>query len=244
MKAIPNLREVQEQVGALLRAHGGLGALLVDLEPLAPIERNFGVAAYQVLRTQLEELLLELQRQRRAEDVLVRDGNHAERFLVFLSEPRQGGGAAFVAKDLQRLADRFGEHLEPRVARLVLPYLRERPLVSTGYGFVLHSPIESEERQILRLVEQTWASAELRLQIRERARRESLLEIIFDSKVWTVFQPIMEIETLQVMGHEALSRGPRGTELQSPLAIFGLAARHGLTDELERCCRRRAFRDW
>jgi len=235
---------VQDQVGARLRAHGGLGAIQVDLAPVAPIERSYGAAAYQTLQTQLDELLLELKKQLRAEDTLARDDNHVERFLVFLGEPRQGGGAAFVAKDLQGLADRVEKFIEPRVARLALPYLRESPPVAVGYGFVLHSPIEGEERQILRLVDETRASAELRVQVKERAQRESLLEIIFDQKVWTVFQPILEIETLQVMGHEALSRGPRGTELQSPLAIFGLAARHGLTEELERCCRRRAFRDW
>jgi EAL domain-containing protein (putative c-di-GMP-specific phosphodiesterase class I) len=244
MSAIPRLREVQDQLGARLRAHGGLGAIQVDLAPFAPIERSYGAAAYQTLQTQLDELLLELKKQLRAEDMLARDDNHIESFLVFLSEPRQGGGAAFVAKDLQGLADRVDKFIEPRVARLALPYLRERPSVAVGYGFVLHSPIESGERQILRLVDETRASAELRVQVKERAQRESLLEIIFDRKVWTVFQPILEIETLQVMGHEALSRGPRGTELQPPLAIFGLAARHGLTEELERCCRRRAFKDW
>ena len=46
------------------------------------------------------------------------------------------------------------------------------------------------------------------------------------------------------MGYEGLSRGPRGTELESPGALFGRARRYGVTEELERACRRQAFVDW
>jgi EAL domain-containing protein (putative c-di-GMP-specific phosphodiesterase class I) len=54
----------------------------------------------------------------------------------------------------------------------------------------------------------------------------------------------VELETKRVVGHEGLSRGPRGTELESPGALFGAAGRHGVTEELERACRRQAFVDW
>ena len=46
------------------------------------------------------------------------------------------------------------------------------------------------------------------------------------------------------MAHEALARGPRGTDMQSPAALFGLAERHGMVDELERACRRQCFKNW
>ena len=46
------------------------------------------------------------------------------------------------------------------------------------------------------------------------------------------------------MGWEGLSRGPRASDLELPLVLFGRAARHGLTEELERSCRRQGFVDW
>ena len=46
------------------------------------------------------------------------------------------------------------------------------------------------------------------------------------------------------MGWEGLSRGPRGSELEPPLVLFGRARRHGLVEELERSCRRQGFVDW
>jgi len=113
-----------------------------------------------------------------------------------------------------------------------------------GYGFVLHSPLEGEERQISRLIEDAVDSAELRARLRERDERETVLEIIYNRKIWTAFQPIMEIESHAMAGHEGLSRGPRGSELQSPAALFAAAARHGVVEELERACRRQGFVDW
>ena len=85
-------------------------------------------------------------------DLLTRDEREGDRFLLFLGGRRQGE-IAYVAADLRKLADRVEDYLTPRVGRLTLPYLRERPIIDVGYGFVLSSPLESDERQILRLLD-------------------------------------------------------------------------------------------
>jgi EAL domain-containing protein (putative c-di-GMP-specific phosphodiesterase class I) len=122
--------------------------------------------------------------------------------------------------------------------------MRERPVIDVGYGVVLWSPLESEERLVLRVIEDANTSADLRRRLRHRDQRETLLEIIYNRHLWTAFQSIVDIESRQVMGWEGLSRGPRGSELEAPTVLFGRAARHGLTEELERSCRRQAFVDW
>lgn len=243
MTSVPTIRELQDPLGELFRRQGGLGAIVVDLLPLALIERAFGVAVYQAVREQLEPLLLEMRHQVGEADLLARDEREGDRYVLFLSERRKPE-VPFAIRDLGSIADRVEELLGPRVARLVLPYLRDPPRLEVGYGFVLHSPFESKERQIQRVIHDAVSTAELRRRIQGREQREQLLEVIFNRQVWTVFQPILEISSRRILGHEALSRGPRGTDLESPLPLFGLAARHGLTEELERCCRHRAFRDW
>jgi EAL domain-containing protein (putative c-di-GMP-specific phosphodiesterase class I) len=243
VSSIPAIRELQEPLGEIFRRQGGLGAVVVDLLPLARIERAFGVAVYQTVREQLEPLLLEMRQQVREADLLARDEREGDRYILFLSERRKPD-VPFALRDLGAIADRVEDFLSPRVARLVLPYLRDRPRLDVGYGFALQSPFETEERQIQRVIHDATATADLRRRLKTREQREKLLEVIFNRQVWTVFQPIQEIASRRILGHEALSRGPRGTELESPLPLFGLAARHGLTEELERCCRHRAFRDW
>ena len=243
---IPTFREVEDRVGLTLREEGGLGAILVDLAPLGRIERNFGSATYRALRGQIDPLLVELQERFQEGEALARDERDGDRFFLFLSMREHARERGFEVGELRLLADRIEEFLGPRVARLTKPYTRERPVVSVGYGLVLYNPTESSERQILRLIEDAVATGVMRARAQERQEREALIEIIYNypQNIWTAFQPIVEIESEQVVAHEGLSRGPRGGELQAPTALFGVAARHGLTEELERACRRKAFADW
>jgi EAL domain-containing protein (putative c-di-GMP-specific phosphodiesterase class I) len=243
--SIATFRDLHDQIGKVLREHGCLGAVLVDLGPIAHIERSFGGATYQGLRKQIEPVLQEMKERFRQGDILTRDEREGDRFLLFLAGRRNTEPAVpFQAADLRKLAERVEEFLQPRIGRLTLPYRRERPVIDVGYGFVLFSPLENEERQVLRLIDDAKESLELRRRNRDRDQKEQLLEIIYNRQIWTAFQPIVEIEGRQTVGWEGLSRGPRGSDMELPLALFGRASRHGLTEELERSCRRQGFADW
>jgi EAL domain-containing protein (putative c-di-GMP-specific phosphodiesterase class I) len=58
----------------------------------------------------------------------------------------------------------------------------------------------------------------------------------------TLFQPIVDLETFDVIGYEALSRGPAGTRLEQPVALFAEARARGRLADLDAACRRQAFR--
>src|SRR5262245_40431140 len=129
---IPTFREVEDRVGRSLREQGGLGAVLIDLGPLARIERSFGGITYQALRAQIDPLIQELP-ERFKEGDLARDERDGDRFFLFVSMKRPED-KPFQVGQLQALADRVEESLSPRVARLTQPYTREPAIVSVGYG--------------------------------------------------------------------------------------------------------------
>ena len=52
----------------------------------------------------------------------------------------------------------------------------------------------------------------------------------------TVFQPILDGATREPIGYEALTRGPVDHELNSPIALIAVAAKSGLSTELECAC--------
>jgi diguanylate cyclase (GGDEF)-like protein len=60
----------------------------------------------------------------------------------------------------------------------------------------------------------------------------------------TVFQPILDGSSREAIGYEALTRGPADHELHSPIALIAVAAKCGMSTELERACIHSALRSY
>jgi EAL domain-containing protein (putative c-di-GMP-specific phosphodiesterase class I)/DICT domain-containing protein len=61
--------------------------------------------------------------------------------------------------------------------------------------------------------------------------------VIDDRAVRTLFQPVVHLASGTVAGFEALSRGPAGTWLESPMALLDAAKKAGRLGELDWLCR-------
>ena len=59
--------------------------------------------------------------------------------------------------------------------------------------------------------------------------------------VHSLYQPIVDLDTGIPVAYEALARGPQGSPLESPGALFGVAHELGLVAELDRACRTAAI---
>ncbi|MDF2922972.1 MAG: RNase stability modulator [Paenibacillaceae bacterium] len=73
------------------------------------------------------------------------------------------------------------------------------------------------------------------------SKREEFLSIISTHNITSVYQPIVSLRDASVFGFEALTRGPRDSEFQSPLALFGYAEAHGELYALDRLAREKAI---
>ncbi|KAB0631297.1 EAL domain-containing protein [Burkholderia latens] len=62
--------------------------------------------------------------------------------------------------------------------------------------------------------------------------------LIAERALAAVFQPIVDLGSGTVVGYEGLIRGPRGTDLEPPAALFAQAARDGTTIALEQAAAR------
>lgn len=71
--------------------------------------------------------------------------------------------------------------------------------------------------------------------------QEQLLQVLRKGKINIVFQPIVSLRDGAVLGYEALSRGPEGTPLYTPDALFGTALECGKLWDLEQLCRTKAL---
>src|SRR5262245_8384646 len=64
--------------------------------------------------------------------------------------------------------------------------------------------------------------------------------VLGDRAIFPVFQPIMELATGNVVGVEALARGPAGSAVEYPSALFAAASRAGLLPQVDQLCFTRA----
>ena len=67
-------------------------------------------------------------------------------------------------------------------------------------------------------------------------------DVIDQRSVRSVYQPLMDLQTGEVVGYEALARGPIGSLVESPLELFAAAETIGRTVELDWVCRAAAYR--
>ncbi len=68
--------------------------------------------------------------------------------------------------------------------------------------------------------------------------RPSLIELIEDERLTAVFQPVVSMQSAQIIGYEGLIRGPEGSALAMPDALFAEAGRLDCIGALEKACRR------
>jgi EAL domain-containing protein (putative c-di-GMP-specific phosphodiesterase class I) len=238
---VPTYHERLPELASQLATRGSLGLILIDASPLAAVENEYGSAAYEEVRQRVFKVLAEQRgKDYRAEDLLVLDEPRGLRFMLFL-EPKRRKTLPFTSTDLRAIRLRLGRSLGPSISRAAFPYLKTAPRVEVGQGLALHNPLVQTQRIIHRLLDDARDSADLERRAELLQMRERLQDVIIRERVVTAYQPIVLIKNRTILGYEALSRGARGTGLETADDLFGAATDHELLVELDRLCRRRAL---
>ena len=233
-------REKFDEIKTMLVSNKSLALLYIDASRLSQIEHDYGSQIYEEVLHLVTKLILDMRgMQTRQDDLVTVNEQHGDVFLIFLSKKREE--KPFGKGDLEHLADRIHSYLSKRIYRMTCSYLRSRPKLGIGYGLVLHNPLIKEERLILKVIDEARQMAKFQGYRVEVKNKEILQEIILKEDVQTVFQPIVNMKDQSIIGYEALTRGPKGTEFESPYMLFDIATESDLLFELDRLCRRKAL---
>jgi EAL domain-containing protein (putative c-di-GMP-specific phosphodiesterase class I) len=238
---IPPFQDRVKDLAVELAERGSLGLVVLDATSMGVVEDEYGSEAFAEVRKRLFKIMGEQRgKDYRAEDVIAVDQPRGLIFMLFLDRKRRRANPATVA-DAKVLRSRLLVSLAPNLARAAFPYIKNPPPVEVGYAMAVHNPLIHPERILRRALEEALDFAAHSRRSDEILVRERLQDLILRERMVTAYQPIMDLEDRTVLGFEALSRGPRGSGLESADALFGAATRHNLLIELDRLCRKRAL---
>jgi EAL domain-containing protein (putative c-di-GMP-specific phosphodiesterase class I) len=233
--------EQVEEIDEALRANGALGIVLIDGSPLERIERSYGVAAHRRAVETLRSLVTDACQQDFGErDVVVSGSSGPDELAILFFRPRNDD--RFYRERLPELTRRLVDRLESDGQKIVYPYDRDAPLLPVGHAMVFFNPGLGTERQILVAFDQARRDARLNGDIAQRERHRVFQDLVLAEDIAILYEPIVNLTSREVLGHEALVRGPWKSELHSPSRLFQLAEETGLVFELDCLCRRTALR--
>ncbi|MCG6924210.1 MAG: EAL domain-containing protein [Acidobacteria bacterium] len=227
-----------------LTERGSLGLLVLDASLLRSIEDRYGLQAYEEVRQRMLTIIEDARgKDYRAGDILCLERPRGLRFLFLLERKRRRNVPLSVA-DLRAARARVMSSLVPSIARAAFPYIKpgdrcDRPEV--GHGLAVFNPLLHPARMVERAFEDALAQAAHQRRSDELLVLERLQDVLLRERVVTAYQRIFRMKDDTILGAEALSRGPRGSGLDTADALFGAARSHGLEVELDRLCRRRAL---
>jgi len=224
----------------VLVEHQYLACITSQVAHLQKIEYLYGSDLYNKMLSRITNLLKELKtKDFREDDIFVVDLIELDTFVIFLSAPREK--KTQLLDHLEIIAERVRVNLEQEIFHMFYPYLKEYCRPAIGYSLIIKNPMINNLRLIMQLINSSRQMGIFLSHKRDYMSKYLLQKIIIERKIYTVFQPIVDMNTLEIIGHEALSRGPADTEFDSPLLLFTFASECGLSFELDRLCRKKAF---
>jgi EAL domain-containing protein (putative c-di-GMP-specific phosphodiesterase class I) len=237
---LPTLAAVLDDVRRLMEERGTLGLVYLDLGGDGQLELMHGWQAYDEVLRAFARTLSGLRGDGHigTRDILAVMGVRSDKFIVVLRGREAGPlDEAALEEKSRHLRLRIEETL-PRY----LPTLLPAPLsFHQGHALMYRDPMLRAERSIHRALDEAMFMS-LRQRTREEDRRlQGLDDLISGQQVVTLYQPILELDTLVVLGHEVFTRGPAGGPFEDAERLFALAERSGRLLELERLCRAKAL---
>jgi EAL domain-containing protein (putative c-di-GMP-specific phosphodiesterase class I) len=234
---LPTVAALMEQIGEDLERRGSVCALVFRPGSEGRVEQVWGWQAY-------DDLLLDFVRRLKAfqNDGIVPAG------AFCLPYVRSDEVILFVGRE-EPLNEAPGalEQKAGELDQLIRGYLAERADLSGRFrSFVGSARVVFDRKyRIERLVHRGLQEARdqvTRQTVRAEIRGGELLQAAIGRQdIVAVFQPVFDLATGEMLGVEALSRGPRGSEFESGETLFSLAERTELLMPLERICRMRSI---
>lgn len=238
---LPAFPVLFDRLRAMLDQRRRIGVLHLEIANLPQVESLYGWQVFDgILARVARELTGAVGAELPGETLLGLSGVAGDRFAAFVAE--QPGGEEVDAAFLGRLGLALSGRLEQAFAAPEFAGLNPRLGFHAGHAMLSINPFYRFERRVYAALEEARAYNERREQRRELSWNDELQEIIRDATVDTLFQPVVDLRSREILGYEAFARGPRNSPLEMPRTMFAVSDRCGVAADLDRICRAAALR--
>jgi EAL domain-containing protein (putative c-di-GMP-specific phosphodiesterase class I)/GGDEF domain-containing protein len=225
---LPTLPVVLDRVRRMLDERGTLQVLLVRIEHEQNLERIVGWERYDaVLLSVAGHLSGLLEAAAGSASLLCQENVRGDIFLVILADHFEAGRLHDSLIDGITITHETGES--------------EKVAVRVGQGMIKMRPALRVERTIYNGILEARQDFHRRGEALDQARLDEVRQILREGSIRTLFQPIVRMPGREVIGYEALSRGPEGCYLETADNLFGFTERAGMLGEVELLCVDRAL---
>ncbi len=230
---LPTVPVIVDAIRDRLLDSRDMGVLYIDVEQYSHIEEVYGWEVFDALLRHTARTLRRMFGTIFAtEDFVAVNRAGGSDFYVFATlEPGEEASAR-----LQRKARQVEESLRGSLDEAFGARIHKRIGVFVGHALLRPNPQMRVERLVYRALRQAIAIATTKEEERQAALRETFRDILRRQRIRTVYQAIFQLETMELFGHEALTRGPVDTAFESPELLFQFAGENEATWELEKLC--------
>lgn len=221
---LPTLPVVIDRVRRLLDDKGSVPVFVIRLEHEQHLERVVGWERYDALLNEVARYLgTVLARRIRCDVILCQEAVRGDVFIMFLADRAEAGRLYSILADGISISEDDSEDSSLMALQI-------------GKGLITRRPAERTERAIYGGILEARQDFQKRGEVLDEARLVEARRVLSDRSLKTLFQPIVGLPGREVLGFEALSRGPSGSYLGPAENFFGFAERSGILGEVEHLC--------
>ncbi|MCK4728301.1 MAG: EAL domain-containing protein [Desulfobacterales bacterium] len=237
---LPTIPLLFREIESMLEGHNQVGLLCIDVVKYSKIEEIYGYKTFdkvmKMVADILESLLGGSLREADLVSQLMISGNT---FAILLSPPRKK--AELEKGDLLRIKQRITSKITNAIRDSLDYALFQKFGCYVGNAILNYDKNVRLERQLYTALQEALADSASEKDKDAKRRLEQLKKIIEEEEIYTLFHPIVRLPEYEIIGYEALSRGPGQGEFERPDKLFKVAYESDLLIELERLCRKKAL---
>ncbi|HSE41880.1 MAG TPA: GGDEF domain-containing phosphodiesterase [Acidobacteriota bacterium] len=237
---LPTLAMILEDARRLTEEHETIGLFLLDLGKQRNFETTYGWQVYDSIIQQIAEILNETKKEILQEsDIIAISQVRGDEFILLLNPP---GGKIWDQNSVDLMNQRLRNSIRKKMERFKRQRWHSNLSIHIGYALVSRDPMIRFERTIQRAITEAREVSGQEIENELIRYHIALQRMISMNSILTFFQPIVYLDSLQVLGYEALSRGPEDSGFEGTELLFTFAESTNMLLELERLCRKNALR--